>query len=753
VIYADSSGSPGALLATGTEVIYRGSVNGSGWLDLPFGSPVALTPGTYWLGFITGTETEGMGYVYDKATGSRAYNVNTYASGPTNPFGTATRDSEQASLYATYAPASGPPANTSPPTISGTAQKGQVLTASAGTWTGSPTSFGYAWQRCDSAGANCSAITGAATSTYTLGEPDVGKTLRVVVTAANEAGPSAPATSAQTEVVTATLQPPANTSPPTISGTAQQGQTLTESHGTWTNSPTAYAYQWQACDSLGNGCLPISGAMSQTYIPVAGDVGHTLRVLETASNAAGPGSPATSGATGVLVAAPQPPVNTSPPTISGAAQQGQTLTESHGAWSNSPTAYAYQWQRCDASGSNCTAISAATSQTYIPVAGDVGHTLRVQETASNAGGAGSPAASAQTAAVTGSGGSVQHLEYVVENGTTSVYDMDHEFKLVKTISLPQTKAEARGVTVAPSTHLMFIPVGGDGGGNGTGSVVAYDLVQEKVLWETKLSTGIDSGQVSPDATKLYIPSGENDPSGIWNVLSASTGAVIGTIKGGSGAHNTVVSNDGKYVYLGGRTYNFLDVYETATGKIKEIGPLVGSVRPLTVNGSNTLAFTTATAFDGFQVSSITTGKVLFTVSFGGVPTEFEFTAPSHGISISPDEKQVYVIDAVHKEVQFWDVSKVKEGIAPSQIGVVPVAGLSGKETSCNYDCGHGGWLQLSLDGRFLFVGDSGEVIETATRKVITTLSTLANTKKSIEVDWQNGVPIATSGRTGVGYVP
>jgi hypothetical protein len=70
-----------------------------------------------------------------------------------------------------------------------------------------------------------------------------------------------------------------------------------------------------------------------------------------------------------------------------------------------------------------------------------------------------------------------------------------------------------------------------------------------------------------------------------------------------------------------------------------------------------------------------------------------------------------------------------------------------------YDCSRGGWLQLSIDGRFLFVGDSGEVIETATRKIITTLPTLAQTKKTIEVDWQNGTPIATSGRTGVGQVP
>ena len=51
------------------------------------------------------------------------------------------------------------------------------------------------------------------------------------------------------------------------------------------------------------------------------------------------------------------------------------------------------------------------------------------------------------------------------------------------------------------------------------------------------------------------------------------------------------------------------------------------------------------------------------------------------------------------------------------------------------------------------MGDSGEVIETAIRRVIATLPTLANTRKSLEINWQNGAPQATSGRTGVGYVP
>ena len=82
-----------------------------------------------------------------------------------------------------------------------------------------------------------------------------------------------------------------------------------------------------------------------------------------------------------------------------------------------------------------------------------------------------------------------------------------------------------------------------------------------------------------------------------------------------------------------------------------------------------------------------------------------------------------------------------------------MAGLSGTESGCVYDCGRGGWVQRSVDGRYVFVADSGDVIETATRKVIANLAPLLNTKMSLEIDWENGVPIATSGRTGVGQVP
>ena len=103
-------------------------------------------------------------------------------------------------------------------------------------------------------------------------------------------------------------------------------------------------------------------------------------------------------------------------------------------------------------------------------------------------------------------------------------------------------------------------------------------------------------------------------------------------------------------------------------------------------------------------------------------------------------------------VHVYDVSGVSTGVAPTQLGVIAVKGWNGNESPCAYDCGRDGWLQHSLDGRFVYVGDSGEVIETASRKILATLTTLANTRKSLEIDWANGVPIATSGRTGVGQV-
>lgn len=110
--------------------------------------------------------------------------------------------------------------------------------------------------------------------------------------------------SSSAQTVTVQPPPPSNTAPPTISGAAQVGQRLTESHGSWSNSPTSYSYQWEDCDSSGNNCQAISGATGQSYTLTGSDAGHTVRVVETATNSAGSAQSASAPTRAVVPALP-----------------------------------------------------------------------------------------------------------------------------------------------------------------------------------------------------------------------------------------------------------------------------------------------------------------------------------------------------------------------------------------------------------------------------------------------------------------
>ena len=147
---------------------------------------------------------------------------------------------------------------------------------------------------------------------------------------------------------------PVNLAPPLIQGTAQEGQILTATTGTWTGSPTSYSYLWQRRAAGSQTWVGVGGATSASYTVRTVDVGMAIRVVVVAANASGSRSAASAPTQPVL---PAPPVNLSQPQVSGAPMENETLAATTGSWSGVPTGYVYAWERCDLDGGNCVAIA------------------------------------------------------------------------------------------------------------------------------------------------------------------------------------------------------------------------------------------------------------------------------------------------------------------------------------------------------------------------------------------------------------
>jgi hypothetical protein len=268
------------------------------------------------------------------------------------------------------------------PRVSGAAHDGQLLTVGGGSWKGTPPeSFTYEWQSCPRSGA-CTTIPGTDSASYRVASSQIGGKLRVLVTAENAAG-SLSVLSGRTPKILPGA--PVNTLTPSVSGSLQEGATLTAEPGTWVGTGSiSFAYQWLRCSIAGGGCEEIPGATEASYTATGLDLAGNLAVVVTATNTQG-SVPATSAETqpilGIL------PKNTVAPTIGGLLRNGQLLSVSSGAWTGSePLSYGYRWQLCGVLGNSCSDIAKATGSTFLLGLLDVGNTLRAVVTASNAAG-------------------------------------------------------------------------------------------------------------------------------------------------------------------------------------------------------------------------------------------------------------------------------------------------------------------------------------------------------------------------------
>jgi len=347
----------------------------------------------------------------------------------------------------------------------------------------------------------------------------------------------------------------------------------------------------------------------------------------------------------------------------------------------------------------------------------------------------------------GSAGSHRY-EYVFLDRELDVVEAQPPFRLVERVRIPEFHS-LRGVAVDPRSGTVYASVGGNGGSSGHGGLVAYDLLRNRVVWRRSFSSGTDSLAITPNGRTLYVPEGERTMGDRWYAVDAKTGDTTATIHAAPGPHNTIVSGGGKTVYLGPRNSRFLVVASTATNTVvSRVGPLKPGVRPFAIDETRGLAYTTATGFLGFQVSSLRSRRALYTVPIR-FPWRHSLGTPSHGIALTPNGRTLAVIDVPNSYVHIFDVTRVPQR-APRHVADVRLThSMKGKESPCGGDCGRAGWLQYGLDGRYLWVADDGDIVSVSTNRVVGYVSALASSRYLFELDWLDGKPVRTGGRSGL----
>ncbi|MEJ0103978.1 MAG: hypothetical protein WDO19_16065 [Bacteroidota bacterium] len=313
-----------------------------------------------------------------------------------------------------------------------------------------------------------------------------------------------------------------------------------------------------------------------------------------------------------------------------------------------------------------------------------------------------------------------------------VFDMDKGHKFVKRIKTQgyhpdKTPSNVKGVAVSIPLNSIYIST--------LESLQRIDLTTEKIIWEKQFDHGCDRMSVSPDGKTIWLPSLEKD---IWNVVDCETGNIIKTIGGFKRSHNTLYGPSGKFVYLADIGNPWVYIAGTKTNEVvMKAGPFSNYVRPFTINAKETIVYVTVDSLLGFEVGDLHTGAKLQQVEVQGWtkgPVR-RHGNPSHGIGLTPDEKELWLCDGFNMRLHVFST------IPPyQQLTTIPLQDMPG-------------WITFSVDGKYAYPS-SGEVIDVKTRKIITVLKdefyNNVASEKMIEIDFDGKKAVKAGDQFGIG---
>ncbi len=309
-----------------------------------------------------------------------------------------------------------------------------------------------------------------------------------------------------------------------------------------------------------------------------------------------------------------------------------------------------------------------------------------------------------------------------------IFDIAKRHEFVRRIDIPAFSEGVRGFCPNAATHRAFYSTTNH-------TLGCLDLETDEVVWEKKFPTGCDRAAITPDGKKIYVPTGWWAGPGLseWFIVDAGTGEIIGHLPVNSSAHNTVMSPDGRFVYCGSEVT--LSVIRTSDDTVvKAITPIGESgVFPFTIDSQQRHAFACLGKHIGFDIADLMTGKVIHRV----LVDEGKLERRTHGIGLTPDEKEIWISDQDGKRLYVFDATSMP----PQQTGHVDLS------------VGGHGWVTFSLNGRFAWC-HTPDVIDTASKKIVATLrddtGQPVGSSKLFEAKFRDGKVVAVGDQFGVG---
>jgi DNA-binding beta-propeller fold protein YncE len=309
-----------------------------------------------------------------------------------------------------------------------------------------------------------------------------------------------------------------------------------------------------------------------------------------------------------------------------------------------------------------------------------------------------------------------------------IFDIDQGHKFVRRTDIPAFQEGLRGFTGNLKTHSAYFSTSNR-------RVGAFDLETEKIVWDKTYEAGADRSSFTQDGKKIYVPTGFwylGADSGML-VLNADNGKLIKRINVGPAAHNSLISLNGRFLYLG--TQTMLTVFDTRDEKvirqIKDVGER--GIFPYTVDSRNRIAYVCLGNHVGFDVVDLETGKVPHRV----YADKERIAHRTHGAALTPDERELWISDQAGKKLFVFDSTKM-----PPE----PKAELELSEG------GHG-WVSFSLDGQYAWT-HTPDVFDAKTKKLVATLKdengVPASGSKYFEVHFRNGKVVQVGSEFGLG---